>query len=75
MLIAKLKAQIQSILYVLKIQKKVLASLNNNVINAGAKAKASEESMMIVALMDKALEDSKNTDLTQEERDSAFKTI
>ena len=29
--------------------------------------------MMIVALMDKALEDSKNTDLTQEERDSAFK--
>lgn len=53
--------------------KKVLASLNNNVINAGAKAKASEESMMIVALMDKALEDSKNTDLTQEERDSAFK--
>ena len=53
--------------------KKVLASLNNNIVNAGAKAKASEDSMMIVALMDKALEDSKNTDLTQEERDNAFK--
>ena len=52
---------------------KVLASLNNNIVNAGEKAKASEESMRIVALMDKALEDSKNADLTQEERDGAFK--